>query len=110
MSERVVATGFHGDESGFCWQPTLGRCWQPPGPTLAVPAPAHGRRWNVCGFLRGDGELAHAGRVVSNTLYGTLDALRARLDAELATWNQGPERLGSLTSYPYLIEALAMMA
>ena len=47
---------------------------------------------------------------VSNTLYGTLDALRERLDAELATWNQGAERMCSLTSYPYLIEALAMMA
>lgn len=54
---------FYGDESGFCLQPTLGRCWQPPGPTLAIPAQAHGKRWNVCGFLRGDGELAHAGRV-----------------------------------------------
>ena len=46
---------------------------------------------------------------VANTLYGNLDALRERLDAELATWNQGPERMCSLTSYPYLIEALAMM-
>jgi transposase len=52
---------FYGDESGFCLQPTLGRCWQPPGPTLSVPAQAHGCRWNVCGFLRGDGELAHLG-------------------------------------------------
>lgn len=46
---------------------------------------------------------------VSNTLYGTLDALRARVDAELANWNHGPERMCSLTSYPYLIDALAMM-
>ena len=45
---------------------------------------------------------------MANTLYGTLDALRERLDAELATWNQGPARLASLTSYPYRIEALAM--
>ena len=54
---------FSGDESGFCLQPTLGCCWQPPGPTLSVPAQAHSRRWNVVGFLRGDGELAHLGRV-----------------------------------------------
>ncbi len=56
---------------------------------------------------RGWRELKEA---VSNTLYGSLDALRERLDTELATWNQGPERMCSLTSYPYLIEALAMMA
>ena len=46
---------------------------------------------------------------LSNTLYGTLEALRARLDAELATWNHGAERMASLTGYPYLIDALAMM-
>jgi transposase len=46
---------------------------------------------------------------VANTLYGTLDVLRERLDAELATWNQGPARLCSLTSYPYLIDALASL-
>lgn len=46
---------------------------------------------------------------VSNTLYGTLDALRARVDAELASWNHGAERMCSLTSYPYIIDALAMM-
>lgn len=45
---------------------------------------------------------------VSNQVYATLDALRTRLDAELASWNHGPERLCSLTSYPYLINALAM--
>ena len=46
---------------------------------------------------------------VANTLFGSLDALRARLDEELAAWNQGAERLCSLTSYPYLINALAML-
>ena len=50
---------FYGDESGFCLQPTLGRCWQPPGPTLALAAQAHGKRLNVAGFLRGDGTLLH---------------------------------------------------
>lgn len=46
---------------------------------------------------------------LSNTLYGSLAALRARLDVELSAWNQGPERLCSLTSYPYLIDALASL-
>lgn len=46
---------------------------------------------------------------MSNTLYGTLEALRERLDAQLATWNHEPERMASLTSYLYLINALAMM-
>jgi hypothetical protein len=46
---------------------------------------------------------------VSNQLFGSLEALRAKLDAELAAWNQGPERLCSLTSYPYLIDALASL-
>lgn len=46
---------------------------------------------------------------VANQVYGSLDALRARLDAELATWNRGAERLCSLTSYPYLIDALASL-
>jgi transposase len=63
---RLEAAGrcelFYGDESGFCLQPTLCRSWQPPGPTLALPAQAHGKRLNVVGFLRADGELAHVGR------------------------------------------------
>ena len=46
---------------------------------------------------------------LSNRVFGTLDTLRTCLDAQLATWNQGPERLASLTGYPYLIEALAML-
>jgi hypothetical protein len=46
---------------------------------------------------------------VANTLFGTLEALRARLDTELAAWNQGAERLCSLTSYPYLIDALSSL-
>ena len=50
---------FYGDESGCCLQPTLGRCWQPPGPTLGLPAQAHGQRLNVAGFRRGDGALCH---------------------------------------------------
>lgn len=60
---RLEAAGhcevFFGDESGFCLQPTLFRCWQPPGPTLSLPAQAHSRRLNVAGFLRGDGSLLH---------------------------------------------------
>ena len=46
---------------------------------------------------------------ISNQLYGTLDALRARVDAELAAWNHGPERLCSLTAYDYLIDALTSL-
>ena len=69
----------YGDESGFCLQPTLGRCWQPPGPTLAVPAQAHSRRWNVCGFLRGDGELAHLGRVGRLGAKEFIEAVETRL-------------------------------
>ena len=46
---------------------------------------------------------------LSNQVFGTLDALRERLDAELATWNQGAEPMASLTSYPYLIDALASL-
>ena len=46
---------------------------------------------------------------LSHQLFGTLAALRACLDRELAAWNQGPERLCSLTNYPYLIEALASL-
>lgn len=70
---------FSGDESGFCLQPTLGRCWQPPGPTLAVPAQAHSRRWNVCGFLRGDGELAHLGRAGRLGAREFIEAVETRL-------------------------------
>ena len=69
----------YGDESGFCLQPTLGRCWQPPGPTLAVPAQAHSRRWNVCGFLRGDGELAHLGRAGRLGAKEFIEAVETRL-------------------------------
>ena len=46
----------------------------------------------------------------SNQLFGILETLRARLDRELAAWHQEPVRLCSLTSYPYLIEALASLA
>lgn len=46
---------------------------------------------------------------VANTLFGTLDTLRACLDKELAAWNQDPVRLCSLTGYSYLIEALASL-
>ena len=70
---------FYGDESGFCLQPTLGRCWQPPGPTLAVPAQAHSRRWNVGGFLRGDGELAHLGRAGRLGAREFIEAVETRL-------------------------------
>ena len=70
---------FYGDESGFCLQPTLGRCWQPPGPTLAVPAQAHSRRWNVGGFLRGNGELAHLGGVGRLRAKEFIEAVETRL-------------------------------
>lgn len=70
---------FYGDESGFCLQPTLGRCWQPPGPTLSVPAQAHSRRWNVCGFLRGDGDLAHLGRAGRLGAREFVEAVETRL-------------------------------
>ena len=46
---------------------------------------------------------------LSNQLFGTLEALRASLDRELAAWHQTPVRLCSLTSYPYLIHALSML-
>ena len=46
---------------------------------------------------------------VASQVYGSLDALRTCLDAELASWNHGPARMCSLTSYPYLINALAML-
>lgn len=52
----------YGDESGFCLQPTLFRCWQPPGPTLALPAQAHSKRLNAAGFLRGDGAFVYLAR------------------------------------------------
>lgn len=70
---------FYGDESGFCLQPTLGRCRQPPGPTPALPAQAHGRRRNVCGFLRGDGELAHLGRAGRLGAKEFIEAVETRL-------------------------------
>lgn len=46
---------------------------------------------------------------LSNQLFGTLEALRASLDRELAAWNQNPVRLCSLTSYSYLIHPLALL-
>ena len=46
---------------------------------------------------------------LSNQLFGTLDTLRAHLDRELAAWHRHPVRLCSLTSYPYLIHALASL-
>jgi transposase len=70
---------FYGDESGFCLQPTLTRCWQPPGPTLALPAQAHSKRLNIVGFLGGrDGELAHVaheeGRLGAAAFIAALEA------------------------------------
>ena len=70
---------FYGDESGFCLPPTLGRCWQPPGPTLGVPAQAHSRRWNGCGFRRGDGEWAHLGRAGRLGAKEFIEAVETRL-------------------------------
>ena len=46
---------------------------------------------------------------LANTLFGTLEVLRARLDRLLAAWHQDPVRLCSLTSYPFLIDALASL-
>jgi transposase len=46
---------------------------------------------------------------VANTLFGALAPLRACLEAELHAWSQGPERLCSLTSYPYIIDALCSL-
>lgn len=46
---------------------------------------------------------------VANTLFGSLDALRKLLDAQLHTWRDAPARLASLTSYPYLCCALEML-
>ena len=79
---------FYGEESGFCLQPTLGRCWQPSGPTLSVPAQAPSRRWNVCGFPRGDGELAHLGRAGRLGARGFIEAVETRLlpILRLASW------------------------
>ena len=70
---------FYGDESGFCLQPTLTRCWQPPGPTLSLPAQAHSKRLNVVGFLRGDGELAHAARAGRLGASEFIEAVETRL-------------------------------
>jgi transposase InsO family protein len=71
---------FYGDESGFCLQPTLSRSWQPPGPTLALPAQAHGKRLNVVGFLRGrDGELAHVAREGRLGAAEFIEAVESRL-------------------------------
>ena len=44
--------------------------------------------------------------VVSNTLFGSLAALRTHLDAELQAWTSQPAPMRSLTSYPYIMEAL----
>jgi transposase len=65
--------------SGFCLQPTLSRCWQPPGPTLALPAQTHSKRLNVVGFLRGDGELAHVAVEGHLGAAAFIAALEARL-------------------------------
>ena len=52
----------YADESGFCLQPTLFRCWQPKGATLSLPAQAHSKRLNAAGFLRADGSLDYLAR------------------------------------------------
>ncbi len=70
---------FYGDESGFCLQPTLTRCWQPPGPTRSLPAQAHSKRLNVVGFLRGDGELAHVAREGRLGAEHLVEAVESRL-------------------------------
>jgi hypothetical protein len=45
-----------GDESGFCLQPCLPYLWQKKGPSVGLPAQAHGERLNVLGLLRSDGK------------------------------------------------------
>ena len=46
---------------------------------------------------------------LSNQLFGTLSTLRERLNQELVSWHQDLVRLCSLTSYPYLINALSSL-
>ena len=53
---------FYGDESGFCLQPTLFRCWQPGQEVVSLPAQAHSKRLNVAGFLRGGDQLCYLAR------------------------------------------------
>lgn len=52
----------YADESGFCLQPTLFRCWQHGKATLSLPAKAHSKRLNAAGFLRADGQLNYLAR------------------------------------------------
>jgi transposase len=47
---------------------------------------------------------------VANTLFGALEPLRACLDAELRAWTNAPQRLRSLTGYPYILDALNSLA
>lgn len=75
----------YGDESGFCLQPTLFRCWQPPGPTLSLPAQAHSKRLNVVGFLRNsDGALVHLAREGRLGAAEFIEAVESRLLPSLA--------------------------
>jgi transposase len=46
---------------------------------------------------------------VSNTLFGALEPLRACLDKELQAWQHAPERMRSLTAYPYILHALTSL-
>ena len=69
----------YGDESGFCLQPTLFRCWQPPGPTLSLPAQAHSKRLNAAGFLRGDGHLVYLAREGRLGAEAFIEAVEAKL-------------------------------
>ncbi len=52
----------YGDESVFCLQPTLFRCWQHGKAPLSLPAQAHSKRLNTAGFLRADGALNYLAR------------------------------------------------
>jgi hypothetical protein len=45
-----------------------------------------------------------------NTLFGALEPLRACLDPELRAWTNAPQRLRSLTGYPYILDALNSLA
>ena len=81
------------------WLPALARAHR-----AGLPARLRPRSLNP--IERGWRELKDA---LSNHLFGTLGTRRACLDRELAAWHPNPVCLCSLTSYPYLIHALAIL-
>jgi transposase len=46
---------------------------------------------------------------VANTLFGALEPLRTCVDEELQAWQHAPQRLHSLTGYPYIRAALNLI-